>query len=46
MIALTNDKHLLVQERAEEVIDRVVKFRRRILGDRAELRTPLGSLGN
>jgi flagellar protein FlbD len=31
MIALTNGKHLLVQESVEEIIERVVAFRRRTL---------------
>jgi len=31
MIALTNGKHLLVQESVEEIIERVIAFRRRIL---------------
>lgn len=31
MIELTNGKHLLVQETVDEIIDRVVEFRRRTL---------------
>lgn len=31
MITLTNGKHLLVEESVEEIVDRIVEFRRRIL---------------
>jgi flagellar protein FlbD len=31
MIALTNGKHLLVQESVEEIVNRVIAFRSRIL---------------
>ena len=31
MIELTNGKHLLVQESVEEIVERVIAFRRRIL---------------
>jgi flagellar protein FlbD len=34
MIALTNGKHLLVQESVEEVIELVIAFRRKTLGFR------------
>jgi flagellar protein FlbD len=33
MIALTNGKHLLVQESVEEIVERVIAFRRRILSN-------------
>jgi flagellar protein FlbD len=43
MIALTNGQRLFVQETAEEVVDRIVEFRRKILeGLTANPDSPVG----